>query len=62
MDERSLICAWIRHYIAGLEALSGGHGCAPDARTQIELDTARSILWAVESGDYLTDLSGPVRH
>jgi hypothetical protein len=62
MDERALICAWLRGYIAELEALA--RACPPGhaAHAGGEIDAARAILWAIESGDYLTDLGGRTAH
>jgi len=58
MDERALICAWLRRYLAELEAARGALAGAEAERFASECDAARTILWAIESGDYLNDL-GP---
>lgn len=56
MDERALICAWLKRYLAELEAAARAVPGPEGDRFAHECDTARAILWAIESGDYLTDL------
>jgi len=58
MDERALICAWLRRYLAELEAVGAASRGADAERVGHECDAVRAVLWAVESGDYLTDLGG----
>jgi hypothetical protein len=61
-DERALICAWLRNYLAELEAAAAATAADGVARLTPEIDTARTILWAIESGDFLTDLTPGTRH
>ncbi|HET9628276.1 MAG TPA: hypothetical protein VFP14_02225 [Novosphingobium sp.] len=62
MDERALICAWLRRYVAELEASRLAAPGPAGERFAHEADAARTILWAIESGDYLADLGGSTRH
>lgn len=62
MDERALICAWLERYLAELEAAARAVPGSDGARFTHECDAIRSVLWAIESGDYLRDLGGPTAH
>jgi len=62
MDERALICAWLRRYIAELDAAARDCPASESARLAHESEATRTILWAIESGDYLTDLAGGTAH
>ena len=58
MTERALICAWLERYLAELEAAARDAPGPEAERFGHECDAVRAVLWAIESGDYLTDLGG----
>jgi hypothetical protein len=62
MDERALICAWLNRYASELEAAAGLAPPPTAERLACECDAVRTVLWTIESGDYLTDLAGRTAH
>jgi len=62
MDERALICAWLKRYIAELEHAAADTPGAGGERFACEAEAVRAVLWAIESGDYLIDLGGRTAH
>lgn len=62
MDERALICAWLTRYLNELEVAANAVPGAEGERFAHECEAIRAALWAIESGDYLTDLASGIRH
>ena len=62
MDEPALICTWLKRYLGELEAAASTAPPAMAERLSHECDAVRTVLWSIESGDYLTDLTGPTAH
>ncbi|MBA3055383.1 MAG: hypothetical protein FP826_10710 [Sphingomonadales bacterium] len=56
MGERESIIAWLRLYIGELDQLVGVSDGSAHAAAMSEAHSARTILFAIESGDYLNDL------